>query len=255
MDSLIRADACKEEELSRVTAIADLEACRASILKTKAEEIKQVIASELQTANEELEKKLKHIRFQQDALHKVVARAEMERKKSCALHEELSNLTKAICAERNNGLEVKKHEFLPDKAYLSEFQELTDLIPVSDINTPNDPNANPSKDKDDTRYTHMHSLTSPCNCVDPITFIQSPPCKQVQFCDSESVYVQKLKDLVALDREAKRIDEELVRVKRLKEAETFRRKLLLEKLKEVQEDYDCMCALRQNRDRESSRTY
>jgi hypothetical protein len=91
-DTLLRVDATKEEELFRVSAIAEMEACKASILKTKAEEMKRVIATELQVANEELERKIKKIRIQQDAIHKVVARAEVERAKACALHEELESM-------------------------------------------------------------------------------------------------------------------------------------------------------------------
>lgn len=227
-DSLLRAEAHKEEELHRVSAIAGMEASRASILKSKANELKQVIANELQGANEELERKIRKIRNQQDAIHKVVARAEAERARACLLHEQLSALTKQLYGNQGDpsANEAKTNEFLPDKAYLSEFKELTALVPVSDLNTPNDPITNPSN-KDDP---HSHAYSSQCNCVDPITVVQSPPCKQISFCESEAVFVQKLQDMEALDRESARVDEELTRVKRLKEAEIARRMLLAEKV-------------------------
>jgi hypothetical protein len=79
----------------------------------------------------------------------------------------------------------------------------------------------------------LHSPAAQCTCVDPITYIQSPPCKQIAFCESETVYAQKLQDLIVLDREAARIDEELNRVKMIKEAETARRILLHEKVKDL----------------------
>lgn len=203
------------------------------------------------------------MRHQQDAIHKVVAAAEAERAKACALHEELNSVYRigcgfailttfsgiwAKCSEKQGVLAVqlKKSEFMPDKAYLADFKELTDLIPVSDINTPNDPNANPGKDD---VHAHAHSLphspSSPCGCVDPLTYVQSPPCKQLALSDSQAVYRQKLQDLSVLDREAARLDEELVRVKRLKEAEHARKLLLLQKLREIKADPDIMQLLYQ----------
>lgn len=243
-DSLLRAQACKDEELCRVSAIAGAEACRVSVLKSKCDEIQHVITAELQEVNERLELKIKQIRNQQDAIHKVMARAELERAKACALNEELNNL-RTKCSENNGAkpVELKKSEFLPDKAYFSEFKELSDLIPVSDINTPNDPTANPGKGNVNPHlHTHsfQHSPTSPCGCVDPLMYIQSPPSKQVSFLELQEVYKQRLQDIVTLDREAARMDEELARVKRLKEAEYARRLLLAQKLKDIKEDPDYM---------------
>lgn len=237
MNKLVQENSHKEQELSRVSAIADIEAVRVAALKEKSEEVKMVIADELQSLDEQIEFKLQQIRSRQDAVKKVVSRAESERARACKVQEELDNLVKIFNEEKSNGIEIKKSEYLPDKAYFAEFKELTELVPVAEIG--------------------VHPAAARVGLaldVDPLALIQSPRLKQISFTHSQDVLALKMRDIGALEQHIVRLDEELVRVKNLKEAEVARRRLFAEKLRDVKDEVDYIRTIRSH-GREVSRTF
>lgn len=237
MNKLVQENTHKEQELSRVSAIADIEAVRVAALKEKSEEVKMVIADELQSLDEQIEYKLQQIRSRQHAVKKVVSRAESERARACKVQEELDNLVKIFNEEKSNGVEIKKSEYLPDKAYFAEFKELTELVPVAEIG--------------------VHPAVARVGLaldVDPLALIQSPRLKQISFTHSQDVLALKMRDIGALEQHIVRLDEELVRVKNLKEAEVARRRLFAEKLRDVKDEVDYIRTFRSH-GREVSRTF
>eukprot|EP00026_Physarum_polycephalum_P004785 Phypoly_transcript_04809.p1 GENE.Phypoly_transcript_04809~~Phypoly_transcript_04809.p1 ORF type:complete len:655 (+),score=106.47 Phypoly_transcript_04809:57-2021(+) len=86
----------------------------------------------------------------------------------------------------------------------------------------------------------QHATTLPLSIVnlrggdDPTLYISSPPCRTIPISPaSECMYVQKLKDIAVLKRETSKKEEELVRLKKLAEAERCRHLLLKDKFEQL----------------------
>jgi len=221
VDGLIRENIRKDNELARVRAIADAEKQQATTLKDKAEDLKNALVSELEGADRALESRLKEIRNKQEAIQKVSARAVRERSRSCVLLDEIKKLTTALAQESKDDSfrEFKKSEYGPDTAYLAEFSELIEL----DNQTP------------------MVVEIQPIS--DPAKLVHSPPLKAIQLSfDGGStsteciIFTQKMRDLECLEKEKAKKDEELVRLKRLAEAERCRFLLLKDKAQELKNE-------------------
>lgn len=223
LEASFREDEKKTIELARVKSIAEQEAKRLEALKEKVEELKQGLVMELQEADEQLGQKMQLFMQKQQAIEKVAARAERERSRSMFLKEEIIKLTNALgnggaSKDATPKKKSKTPEYGPDVAYLSEFSELCDL-------------ENPSNHSSSLPLAIVRNLQTPS---DPAQYIFSPPCRSIPISPaSECIYMQKLKDIAVLNRETSKKDEELVRLKKLAEAERCRHLLLKDKFEEL----------------------
>jgi len=186
----------------------------------------------LQEADEQLGIKMHEFVQKQLAIEKVAARAERERNRSYFLKQEIVKLSNALGPGKDSSSKKKgskTSEYGPDVAYLSEFSELCDL----------EPRGGDSDSNHQTQQNHPSSvpvaisrnLQIPC---DPSMYVFSPPCRTIPISPaSECIYMQKLKDIAVLNRETSKKDEELVRMKKLAEAERCRHLLLKDKFEEL----------------------
>jgi len=266
-------DEKKSQELVRVKLIVEQESKRVDSLKLKVEELKQGLVAELQQADEQLEKKMQEFMQKQQAIEKVVARAERERARSYFLKDEIVKLTNALGAGKDaSKRKGKSDEYGPDVAYLSSFSELPELSDPEKATLSQTPstesttttttatiagtNSDVAKLHSSTTSTtstttststepastsdREHASTRPLSIVnlrardDPSMYIFSPPCRTIPISPaSECIYVQKLKDIAVLKRETSKKDEELVRLKKLAEAERCRHLLLKDKFEQL----------------------
>jgi hypothetical protein len=249
-EMLMLEDEKKSQELARVKLIVEQESKRVEYLKAKVEELKQALVAELQRADEQLSFKMKEFMQKQQAIEKVAARAERERARSVFLKDEIVKLTNTLGMgkESSTKRKGKNDEYGPDMAYLSSFSELSSLpdtpgglAPSGNDSKPSQgdaPSPSPHPPPGDVVSQQQHATSLPLSILRgrdaPNMYIFSPPCRTIPISPaSESIYAQKLKDIAVLNRETTKKDEELVRLKKLAEAERCRHLLLKDKFDQL----------------------
>jgi len=247
MEALQLEDEKKSQELARVRTIVEQESKHVQILKVKVEELKQGLVAELQEADEQLEMKMQEFVQKQLAIEKVQARAERERARSLFLKTEIIKLSDGLGAGKESSSKKgkKSDEYAPDKAYLSEFSDLCDLetpIQVQSTQIATETSASDSSQPTviASSDSNQHAISLPLSIAtnlrarDPSMFVFSPPCRMIPISPaSECIYMQKLKDIAVLNRETCKKDVELIRLKKVAEAERCRHLLLKDKFDQL----------------------